>query len=127
MNFRNLMIVSAVLAFGFGIGFVLIPEPLASLYGLTLTPGGIFIARLLGVEFMGYGLLAWFVRNAKDSDACRAILLAFFVTDAVGFIVALLCQLSGIMNPVGWSIVGVYLLLALGFGYFRFVKLDASR
>ncbi len=127
MNFRNLMIVSTVLALTFGIAFVLIPEPLASLYGLTLTPAGTFIARLLGVEFVGYGLLAWFVRNAVDSEIRRAILLAFFITDGTGFIVALLGQLSGITNLLGWSIVGVYLLLAMGFGYFRFAYPSASR
>jgi hypothetical protein len=126
VNFRNLMIVSAVLALTLGIAFVLIPESLASLYGLTLTPAGTFIARLLGVEFVGYGLLAWFVRNAVDSEIRRAILLAFFITDGTGFIVALLGQLSGITNLLGWSIVGVYLLLALGFGYFRFVYPSAS-
>lgn len=126
MNFRNLMIVSAALALGFGVGFALIPEPLASLYGLALTPVGTFIARLLGVEFMGYGLLAWFVRNAVDSEIRRAILLAFFITDATGFLVALLGQLSSMMNVLGWSIVGIYLLLATGFGYFRFVKPSAS-
>jgi len=122
MNFRTLMIVSTLLALGFGIAFVVIPGPLAALYGLTLPPDGIFLTRLLGVEYMGYGLLAWFVRNAGDSQLRRAILLAFFITDATGFIVALLGQWSGVLNPLGWSIVGIYLLLATGFGYFRFVQ-----
>ena len=122
MNFRTLMVVSTLLALGFGIAFVVIPGPLAALYGLTLPPDGIFLTRLLGVEYMGYGLLAWFVRNAGDSQLRRAILLAFFITDATGFIVALLGQWSGVLNPLGWSIVGIYLLLATGFGYFRFVQ-----
>jgi len=122
MNFRTCMIVSTLLALGFGIAFVVIPGPLAALYGLTLPPDGIFLTRLLGVEYMGYGLLAWFVRNAGDSQLRRAILLAFFITDATGFIVALLGQWSGVLNPLGWSIVGIYLLLATGFGYFRFAQ-----
>jgi hypothetical protein len=126
MNFRKLMIVSAALSIGFGVSFALIPRPLASLYGLALTPAGSFVARLLGVEFIGYGLLAWFVRNVADSEIRQAVLLAFFITDAMGFLVALLGQLSGLMNGLGWSIVGIYLLLAVGFGYLRFERSSAS-
>ncbi len=122
MNIRNLMVVSAVLALGFATAFILVPEPVASIYGLALTPAGAFVARLLGVEFVGYGLLAWWVRNAADTELRRAILLAFFITDAAGFLVALVGQLSGVMNLLGWFIVGIYLLLAVGFGYFRMVK-----
>jgi hypothetical protein len=120
------MIVSAVLAASFGVGFLLFPQPLASLYGLDLTTDGAFIARLLGVEFIGYGLLAWFFRNEAHSNAGAAVLLAFFITDATAFIVSLVAQLSGIMNAFGWSLVGVYFLLAMGFGYFRFVKSGES-
>ena len=101
MNFRSLMMVSAALALAFGIAFVLLPQPTASLYGLAVTPVGIFLARLLGVEFMGYGLLAWFVQNAADSEARRSILLAFCITDAIGGLIALWGQVSGVMNPLG--------------------------
>ena len=122
MTFRNLMIVSTVISLGFGVAFVLMPALLASLYGLGLTPAGTVMARLLGVEISGYGLLAWLLRNASDSEARRAILLAFFITDATGFVVSLLIQLAGLMNPLGWMIVGIYLFFAISFGYFRFVK-----
>lgn len=122
MTFRNLMIISVILALGFGIAFVLIPAPLGSLYGLRLTPAGIVMARLFGVELGGYGVLAWLVRHAVDSELRRAILLAFFITDVAGFLVSFVIQLSGLMNPLGWMIVGIYLMFATGFGYFRFVK-----
>jgi hypothetical protein len=48
--------------------------------------------------------------------------LAIFVGDTIGFIVALLAQLAGTVNALGWLIVALYLLLALGFGYFQFSK-----
>jgi len=31
-----------------------------------------------------------------------------------------------VMSAVGWSAVGIYLLLALGFAYFQFMKPSAS-
>ena len=30
--------------------------------------------------------------------------------------------MSGAMNALGWLVVGLYLLLGLGYGYFQFVK-----
>jgi hypothetical protein len=45
-----------------------------------------------------------------------------FIGDAIGFVVALIAQLGGVENELGWSTVAIYLLLAVGFGYFRFAK-----
>ena len=126
MNFKNIMVISTVLALGFGIGFLIFPSPLASLYGLKLSHSGVFIGRLLGAELIGYGLLAWFIRNIVDPSIQRPLLLAFFVTDGTGFIVTLLTQLAGLMNILGWVIVAVYLFLTLCFGYLRFLKRNVS-
>jgi Na+(H+)/acetate symporter ActP len=68
------------------------------------------------------GLLSWLVRNTTDSVTKRAIAVAFFVGDAVGFIVSLIAQFRGAMNALGWSTVVIYLLLALGFASFTFKK-----
>ena len=117
MNFRNVMVVGGALAMVFGIGFLLIPGPLASLYGIELTSSSTFVARLLGVELAGYGILSWLLRNLIEFHVQRLVLLAFFITDATGFVVSVLSQLDGRMNSLGWSIVLIYLLLSLAFGY----------
>jgi hypothetical protein len=44
------------------------------------------------------------------------------VSDGIGFVVGLIAQLRNVVNQVGWSTVVIYLLLALGFGYFQFKK-----
>jgi hypothetical protein len=56
----------------------------------------------------------------------RAIVVGYGTGTAIGFIVALLAQLSGVMNAFGWSAVGIYLLLALGYGYFLRIKPGAD-
>ena len=123
MKLCNLMATKAVIVVVFGIGFVLMPTNIMAFYGLTLNPGGAVMAQLFGASFILLGILLWFAKNAPSSDvALRAIVLAVFVGDAIGFIVALLAQLSGMMNALGWVTVALYLLLALGFGYFQFVK-----
>lgn len=126
MKLSNLMVVTAVVAILFGIAFVLAAGPLISLYGGTLTPAGTVVAQLFGAALIGYAVVNWFARNAKETEALRAIVLANFVADAIGFVVALLGQLSGAANALGWSTVAIYLLLALGFGYFQFMKPGAS-
>jgi hypothetical protein len=86
---------------------------------------GKLLGQLLGAAFIGMGLIAWLARNERASGALDAILLGFFVSEATGFVIALLGQLSGVSNALGWSTVAIYLLLTLGFGYFRFLRPSA--
>ncbi len=60
--------------------------------------------------------------NTNDSTARRAIVLALFIGNAAGFVVALIGQINDVVGALGWSTVAIYLLLALGFGYFQFAK-----
>ena len=55
-------------------------------------------------------------------QARRAIVLALFIGNAVGFVVTLIGQLNNVNGALGWSTVAISLLLALGFGYFQFTK-----
>lgn len=126
MKLSTLMVVKAIVCLGFGILLVAIPGLLMSLYGVTLGEGGILMARLYGASLLGNLMLTWFSRNDPGSEALRAAVLGLFVYDAVGLIVAVAAMLSGIMNPLGWSIVAIYLLFTVGYGYFQFVKPSES-
>jgi len=48
-----------------------------------------------------------------------------FVYDLIGFVVALMVMLAGVMNGFGWAIVAIYLLLTLGFGYYALQKSES--
>jgi len=128
MKLKHLFIVHSVVALFHGGGFVLAPKPFMSLYGVSLAdPEATFVARLFGAALLIYCFVAWFARDAEDSTARRAILLGFFLTGIVGFIVSLLGQLSGVMNALGWLVVGLYLVLVgLGNGYFYFIRPDTT-
>lgn len=120
------MVIKAIVCLVFGIPLLLVPAILVSFYGVILGPGGIFFTRIYGGALLGILALCWFARNDTGSEALRAIVLFGFLYDGINFIVSLLAQLSGLMNLLGWSIVAIYLLLALGFGYFQFMKPIAS-
>jgi len=126
MRLSTLMAAKAIIVIFFGVGFVLIPEAVMSLYGVGLNPGGVYMTRLFGAAFILLGILLWSARKDPGSQALRAIVLGVFIGDVIGFIASLLGQLSGVSNALGWSVVALYLLLALGFGYFQFAKASPS-
>ena len=126
MKLGNLFAVNAVIAGLFGVGFVFAPAQVLSRYGLTVDAGFGLVAQLFGAALLGYAILTWSARSARDSDARRAIVLALFVSDAIAFVLALMAQLKGVVNSLGWSTVAIYLLLALGFAYFLFAKPSES-
>ncbi|MBI4790759.1 MAG: hypothetical protein HY782_27335 [Chloroflexi bacterium] len=122
MTLKNWMIFKSIVCIVFGVGFVFAAAPLMTLYGATLNATGTLFAQFLGASFVVLAIYLWLARNVTDAEANRAIVLAVFVGDAVGFIVALLAQLSGMFNALGWMIVALWLVLSLGFGYFLVVK-----
>ena len=84
------------------------------------------MGQYFGSALIAIGLLTGFARNVTDSEAQRAIILAMLISHVIGIIVSVLGTVSGPMNVVGWSAVAIYVLLALGFAYFQFVKPSAS-
>jgi hypothetical protein len=120
MKLGVLMTINSVIAAVFGIAFIVIPVRFLSIYGVVADARFAFVGQLFGAALFGFGMLTWLARTAGDSEARRAIVLALFVSDAIGFVVALIAQLRGLVNAVGWSTVVIYLVLAIGFGFFHF-------
>jgi hypothetical protein len=118
MKLNSLMIITAIVALIFGLGFMLVPLQSISLYGNTLEGAGVFVARYFGAALIGYGILAWFNRNT----ASRQVTMGFFAAMVLGFLVALYDAIYGTHNGLVWLNVAIYLLLGIGFGYFSFVK-----
>ena len=125
MNVTALLVIVAVIWLAYGVGFALAPAAIWSLYGVTLDSAGILMARFLAATSIGLALICWLERHA-DADVLRGINVALFVTSITGFIAALLGLLSGVMGPIGWGNVIILLLMALGHGYFGFLRSSGS-
>lgn len=120
---RNLfMMIAAVLAFLFGLAFLLVPVQTMTMYGVTLDVSGQFLARYLGSAFLGVAVLTWLAKDSEDSKALRAVLLGDFVLSLTGLVVGVFDATTGIGNSLVWSTAVIYLFLAAGFGYFYFIK-----
>jgi phosphoglycerol transferase MdoB-like AlkP superfamily enzyme len=120
MRLTLTMSVAAIGSLLFGLAYLLIPEGLLSLYGISLDPSNQWAARYLGSLLLGFAAINWLGRTAKSGPALRAILVGSFVASIAGFVVALFELLSGQGNMLVWSTVVIYFLLSLGFGDFVF-------
>lgn len=118
MSFKNLMVIKAVVCLGFGILLLTVPDKLLSIFAAVLSDGGMFTAREYGSSLFGNMFLCWFARNATESDARNAIILALFAYDLIAFVMTTITVISGVLSPLGWLIVLAYLFFTLGFGYF---------
>lgn len=126
MRLKHLLIVNAVICFVYGITFLLTPATVLSLHGIVHDSGTKLMGQFYGVELVAFGLLTWFARNAGDSEARWAMVLALLISDVIGIIIAVLGTVSGVMNAFGWSGAAVYAVLAAGYAYFQFAKPSPS-
>lgn len=125
MSLATFLLIKTIVCLVFGIPFVLAPAAVMSLYGITVDPVATTMTRYVGATLIGIGLVCLLTRKSADLKTLQGLTLGLFVGDTIGFIVALSAQLGPIVNPIEWVNVVVWLLLAVGLGYFRFLKLRA--
>ena len=121
MTTRNFFIVSAVIILLSGVVSVLYPQLMFVAWGTESNQAGLIITQLSGALEIGLGLILWLSRNEGVSKARRAIVLGGFITYSLFFIIMLI-NISGVSGAAVWANIVLYLLLALGFGFFAFLK-----
>ena len=121
MKLKGLLIFKAIVSLLNGIALLVVPSRYLALIGVSLGVEGAIAARFFGTLLIGIGLICWFSKDGTRSTI-GGVLLSLFVTDVIGFILALRIQLAVLMNSLGWIVVIIWGLLALGLGYFRFLK-----
>ena len=121
MTLRNLLLVNGIALVAFALALLLVPATILGLFGFTTGASEKLLGQLVGVELLANGLVSLFALEVREHNIKNAFILSFFIADGIGFIVSTGGVLSGAMNALGWVIVGVYLLLALGFAYFQFI------
>jgi hypothetical protein len=124
MNFRVLLIVNAIVFGLSGTLALLFPTSVLSLYGVESGPAVQLMAQYAGLGSLAIALVALFGINLKDPKTQLAIKLAFLITYVVGGIISVLGTISGLMK-IGWAVVGLYLLFAIGYSYILFMKKPA--
>src|ERR1700682_3449198 len=117
MTIKTFFMILAVLAVVHGIGFVLIPEQVASAYGMATSASSRLTAQLFGGALLAWGVIVSLAREFSR-DAVRGVLIGTVIGDVVSLIVAAMGTLAGTMNAMGWVAVLIYLFSAVGCAYF---------
>jgi|SRR6266545_942607 hypothetical protein len=122
MTLQNMLLVNSAVSVFSSLALLLMPAAILDLFGMTASPTDKLMIQFFGAELLGTGLITLFALNTKELRSQRSLTLSFFIIDGIGFIVALGGMLTRVMNGLGWIVVLVFLLLALGFGYFQFIR-----
>ena len=128
MNLKHLFIINAIIALGYALGELFVPETLGSIYGFedTANPELMLTARYFGWGLLAVGLICALAANTPPSEAKQAIVKALFIAQIVGVAVSLMGTINGVFNAMGWSAVIIYLFMAAGYGYFWFIKPETA-
>jgi hypothetical protein len=126
-NLKTLLVVNAVFALIGGLGEALAPREFVGSFVASLDASGAFIAQNMGVFQLGTAVISFMAMNVQDRAALKAILAGFVVIHAGITLVALNGMASGVMSSEGVADLVIHGLLAVGFGYFLFVKNKAVK
>ena len=121
LTLENFFVASAAVAGIFGVVIAILPAQLAGLFGVTLDTNGEFIARSIGVAWLGDALLNWQGRRA-GTEGQRLALAASLVTTGLGIFVTLWGVGSGIGNALMLFWVVLFAAFAIGEVYFLFPR-----
>jgi len=113
---------AGIVAFLFGLAFLLFPLQTMTFFGETLDEAGAFMARYFGTALFGVSVIMWYSRFSAESGALKAINFGGLAISVTGLVVALLEIYNGVGNAMVWIVVVIYLLLSLGFGYYQYKK-----
>ena len=129
MKLGTFISIHSILLFLFGLGFLLVPAWMLSVYDTSTNSTGLLTARVFGIGNIQLSIIMWTFRNDVGSKTLKTLVLLLFLGNALAFMLALQAQISGAFNVLGWTNVALYLLFAFGYGYFHLVLIgdrDAS-
>ena len=116
MPIRTILTLNSIVAMPFGVLFTLFPGfILSSVYGAELNASGAILARMLGGEFLCFGVITWLARD-RGLEAQLLLALGCLIGFGVGALALVWAQLAGIFNVLGWLMVLTYVFFALAYG-----------
>jgi len=124
INGNSLFTAHSIIALIFGLGFLLAPVQVISMYGNELNDAGALLGLFFGSMLLAIAAVLWLARDAGHGLARQAIIKGLLAGLIVGTLVSLQGVLTGAVNLLGWSSVIVY--AALAYCYSRCLNSEPS-
>ena len=118
----TLFLVALIVEALFGIGFLIIPGPMLGPFGVTLDATATTFARLFGSALISFPFLLWFARKSDKPEFKKGVVYSLFAFYLLSTIILVMTQLAGLMNGLGWIVIGIHAILLVWFGYFLVKK-----
>jgi len=123
--YRTLMLIAALDGVVFGLGSLLLPDVILTIFGGETNDLGLGITRQLGGIILGYGVVAWFLRALDPGPMRRGVMLGIVISFALTAVTAAVITLSGMINGLGWGIFAIHAAVAIGLLWVLFAR-DSS-
>lgn len=120
LTLRNVFLVNSIVAFVLALGFLLGPDSLLKLFGLSTGTTEKLGAQLIGTALVAVGLLTWFARDFSDPAARNAVAISLFFSALTGLVVSGLGIMSRVIRTNSWLVIALFLLFIAAYGYLQF-------
>jgi hypothetical protein len=118
MKFKNLVLLNSLIVFLFGAAFMIRPfgpSGMTALYGVVQNSWGVI--GLLASTLVGFGIVLSSVAYTVPEERQQLVTVALLLANLLAFAISA-SQAQAIFNTsMAWVTAGVYLMLALGYGY----------
>jgi hypothetical protein len=118
MQLNIFLAIVAVIFAVFGLGLLFMPAEFMAFYGLNYNPAGVLTARVFGTQVLLLAVIYWAARNAGPSSLMSAILWGSVIANILDAVIAFMGISAGVLNAMGWALVVLHVLLAVGFIYY---------
>jgi hypothetical protein len=115
---NTLFLVAMIVEAIFGIGFLAVPGIMMGPLGVTLDVNATIFARLFGSTLISFSILLWLARKSSEAESTKPVVYSLFAYFLISSVILVMAQLAGVMNAMGWGVVGIHLVLLVWFGYF---------
>ena len=117
MKAKTLLILTALFGIVFGLAYLLIPKILLDFFGVDYGDAAVMTARFFGGTVLGFGILAWSVRNAEDAPTRKAVKFGIFFTCLIGLVLSIISTVTGFFAAYGWIPIAFFVLIIIAFIY----------
>ncbi len=109
---NTLFLVAAILEALVGLIFVFFPGPFFAPLGVRLDEPAVLLARLFASALLALVVLLWRARASTDAALRQVAVRGLFAYFGISAVFLAVAQVGGLMNALGWALVGVHVVVA---------------